>query len=446
MTDIIKPPASIKSEQALLGILMLDSTAFEDIAGRLSPQDFYIGQHRIIFECMSKMRAENKPIDLISLGEALSGTEASDLGYLNELAANVTSTVNMLSYVRIIREKSLQRRLIELAAHMSQSAQEPGGREVKELVSEAEQALLAISDEHSRSEGGFKLFGDVLGGVIQGAAERVAATQSDSKAAVKTYYPNLDGALTGLQRGDLIIIAGRPSMGKTTFAINIAENVAFNSNLPVAVFSMEMGAEQIATRIICSRARVDAQDIRQGRISEYQWQRIFETQARLHDKPLFINDTPSLSVTALSGHARRLANRVGGLGLIVIDYIQLMRGSNTENRSTELSEISRGLKALARELDCPVVCLSQLNRGVENRMNKRPMMSDLRESGAIEQDADVIMFIYRDWVYDKDADKNLAEIIIGKQRNGPIGTIRMAFKGGLTRFECPVSDDAFRPV
>ena len=440
----INPPESVKSEQALIGSLIVSPDALEDVASRLTKDDFFYERHRIIFECMLDMRSANKPIDLIALSDELA-VHGMDLKYLNDLAINAPSAANILSYVRIIREKSAQRRMVELAASLCRAAQEPG-RDVKSLLAEAEKGFADISNDHSKNESAFKRVGELFGTVIADAAERTLGPDGNSKTSVKTFYPNLDGVLTGLHRGDLVIVAGRPSMGKTTFAINIAENVAFNSDLPVAVFSMEMSDEQIATRIICSRARVDAQDIRQGRINEYQWQRIFETQNRLHDKPLYINDTPSLTVSALAGHARQLSRQTGGLGLIVIDYIQLMRGTNTENRSTELSEISRGLKALARELDCPVVCLSQLNRGVENRMNKRPMMSDLRESGAIEQDADVIMFIYRESVYDDDADKNLAEVIIGKQRNGPIGTVRMAFKGGLTRFECPVSDDAFRPV
>ena len=440
----INPPESAKSEQALIGSLIASPDALEDVASRLTKDDFFYERHRIIFGRMLDMRSANKPIDLIALSDKLSGF-GMDLQYLNELAINAPSAANILSYVRIIREKSAQRRMVELAASLCRAAQEPG-RDVKSLLAEAEKGFADISNDHSKNESAFKRVGELFGTVIADAAERTLGPDGNSKTSVKTFYPNLDGVLTGLHRGDLVIVAGRPSMGKTTFAINIAENVAFNSELPVAVFSMEMSDEQIATRIICSRARVDAQDIRQGRINEYQWQRIFETQNRLHDKPLYINDTPSLTVSALAGHARQLSRQTGGLGLIVIDYIQLMRGTNTENRSTELSEISRGLKALARELDCPVVCLSQLNRGVENRMNKRPMMSDLRESGAIEQDADVIMFIYRESVYDDDADKNLAEVIIGKQRNGPIGTVRMGFKGGLTRFECPVTDDSFRPV
>ena len=301
----------------------------------------------------------------------------------------------------------------------------------------AERIVLAINERNSRGQRGFQPMATLVREVSEKIIDLYQNQQGSEVTGVPTGYPNLDRELAGLQRGDLIIIAGRPSMGKTSFAINIAENVGVRQELPVAVFSLEMGGDQLAQRLISSVANIDAQKLRKAQLEDEEWNAFSKAVHRLENKPIYIDDTPALMISELSSRARRLVNQTGPLGLIVVDYIQLMTGrAGVDNRSTELSEISRGLKALAKELHCPVIVLSQLNRSLEQRADKRPIMSDLRESGAIEQDADVIMFIYREVVYNKDTpDKNLAEIIIAKQRNGPIGTLRMVFRGGNTRFE-----------
>lgn len=437
--QIRRPPESVRSEQSLLGALLLDARALDSITDVVKAEDFYRNDHRLIFEHIQKLVGQNKPVDVITLSEELKNCNLEEvtggLSYLNELAVNATSTANIRRYAQIVREKSVLRQMIEIGDRMITNAVNPEGRELDELLSEAERDVLGINEQNSQGKRGFRSFNTLMTEVTSRLVELYQNTGQDVTG-VKTHYPNMDYVLAGLQKGDLIIVAGRPSMGKTTLAINIAENIAFRSDLPVAIFSMEMGAEQIAQRVICSQARIDAQEMRKGKLDDAQWQKFGQVVQALEKKSFWVDDTPSLRINDLASRARRLVTQTGPLALIVVDYIQLMQGrSSAENRSTELSEISRGLKALAKELDCPVICLSQLNRSVDSRPDKRPMMSDLRESGAIEQDADVIMFIYRDWVYNKEADPSQAEVIVAKQRNGPIGTLRFVFKGGLTRFE-----------
>ena len=436
-----RPPQSINSEQSILGGLMIDNNALDSIIDLVQPDDFYRRDHRIIFEQISSMIQRGRPADVLTVSEALKDAgqenEAGGLAYLNELVNNTPSAANIRRYAEIVHDKSVLRQLITAGDRMVTNALAPEGRDTTQILDEAEREVLAINERNSRGQRGFQ----PMATLIREVSERIIDIYTNMKGSdvtgVPTGYPNLDKELSGMQRGDLIIIAGRPSMGKTSFAINIAENVGVRQELPVAVFSLEMGGDQLAQRLISSVANIDAQKLRKAQLADEEWTAFSKAVHRLENKPIYIDDTPALMISELASRARRLMNQTGPLGLIVVDYIQLMTGrAGSDNRSTELSEISRGLKALAKELHCPIIVLSQLNRSLEQRADRRPIMSDLRESGAIEQDADVIMFIYREVVYNKDTpDKNLAEIIIGKQRNGPIGTLRMVFRGGNTRFE-----------
>ena len=435
MTDLIedpaaqavrRPPQSINSEQSILGGLMIDNNALDSIVDIIQPDDFYRRDHKIIYEHIAAMIQRGRPADSLTVAESLRDagldTDTGGFAYLAELVNNTPSAANIRRYAEIVHDKSVL---------------QPEGRETAQILDEAERIVLAINERNSRGQRGFQPMATLVREVSEKIIDLYQNQQGSEVTGVPTGYPNLDRELAGLQRGDLIIIAGRPSMGKTSFSINIAENVGVRQELPVAVFSLEMGGDQLAQRLISSVANIDAQKLRKAQLEDEEWNAFSKAVHRLENKPIYIDDTPALMISELSSRARRLVNQTGPLGLIVVDYIQLMTGrAGVDNRSTELSEISRGLKALAKELHCPVIVLSQLNRSLEQRADKRPIMSDLRESGAIEQDADVIMFIYREVVYNKDTpDKNLAEIIIAKQRNGPIGTLRMVFRGGNTRFE-----------
>ncbi len=444
--SVRRPPQSINSEQAILGGLMVDNTALDSITDVVHPEDFCRRDHRLIFEHIQKIVAKGQPADCVTVLESLRNAgqeaEAGGFAYLAELVNSSPSAANIRRYAEIVHDKAVLRQLITIGDKMVESALAPEGRETRDILDEAERDVLAINEKNARGQRGFQpmstLITEVSARIIELYSTR---SENDSEVTgVSTGYRNLDTVTAGLQRGDLIIIAGRPSMGKTAFALNIAEHVAMNLELPVAVFSMEMGAEQLAQRMISSVGRLDSQVLRKGRLSSEDWDKFSLAVQKLETKPMYIDDTPGLTISELTSRARRLVHQTGPLGLLVVDYLQLMqgtrRGREMENRAQELSEISRGLKALAKELNVPVLALSQLNRSVDARENRRPRMSDLRESGAIEQDADIIMFIYRDVVYNKDTEeKNLAEIIIGKQRNGPIGTLRMTFLGEHTRFE-----------
>ncbi len=428
---------------------MIDNNALDSIVDLVRPEDFCRRDHRLIFEHITNMVQRGKPADVLTVFESLSDAGLQDdvggFAYLNELVNNTPSAANIRRYAEIVHDKSVLRQLITVGDKLVSTALNPEGRETNDILSEAEREVLAINERNSRGQRGFQSMATLVRDVSDKIIDIYNNQQGSDVTGVPTGYPNLDRELAGLQRGDLIIVAGRPSMGKTSFALNMAENIGIRQELPVAIFSLEMGGDQLAQRLISSVGNIDAQKLRKAQLSDEEWSNFAKAVHRLEDKPIYIDETPGLMINELASRARRLMNQTGPLGLIVVDYIQLMPGrSNADNRSTELSEISRGLKALAKELHCPVIVLSQLNRSLEQRTNKRPIMSDLRESGAIEQDADVIMFIYRDIVYNPETpDKDLAEIIIAKQRNGPIGTLRMVFRGGNTRFEAWSGDDGY---
>jgi replicative DNA helicase len=437
------PPHSIEAEQSLLGGLLLDNKAFEKISDLVREGDFYRFEHQHIYRHIYKLLERGKPVDVITVAESLeasgSGCDTGGLAYLGELAANTPSAANIRRYAEIVRERAVLRQLVTAGDEIADSALNPMGREAKTLLDEAEAKVFAIAEGGLRHQIGFQRINDLLSQVVDRVQELHDRENSSEVTGVPTGYHDLDNKTSGLQPGDLLIVAGRPSMGKTSFALNIAEYVAIEVGLPVAVFSMEMSGSQLAMRMLSSVGRIDANHLRTGRLNDDEWSRLSFALGKMHEAPMYIDETPALTSIDLRTRARRLHRQCGKLGLIVIDYLQLMSGNgggNSENRATEISEISRSLKSLAKELSVPVMALSQLNRALEQRTSKRPMMSDLRESGAIEQDADVIIFIYRDEVYTPETpDKGVAEVIIGKQRNGPIGTVRLTFIGEYTRFE-----------
>ena len=431
------PPHSIEAEQAVLGGLMLDNRAWEQIADRISETDFYRKEHRLIYRSIARLEAADIPFDVVTLSEELEKThelnDAGGLVYLGRLAKETPSAANIRAYADIVRERSVLRQLIETGTDIAGNAYNPEGRDSKTLLDEAERNIFKIAEQGSRVGNGFVDIKRLLTNTVEKIDEIFGLEGHIT--GVPTGFHEFDKMTTGLQEGDLVIVAGRPSMGKTTFAMNIAENAAIAENIPVAIFSMEMPGESLTMRMISSLGRINQQNLRTGDLTDDDWPRITSAVSILSDKKVFIDDSAALSVSEVRARARRL-KREHGLGLIVIDYLQLMQGSGSENRATEISEISRGLKALAKELSVPVIALSQLNRSLEQRPDKRPVMSDLRESGAIEQDADLIVFIYRDEVYNDDSpQKGTAEIIIGKQRNGPIGKTRVTFLGKYTKFE-----------
>ena len=433
------PPHSLSAEQSVLGGLMLDNEAWDKIADKVAEDDFYRADHRLIFRAVADLADDNRPFDVVTLSGWLESNqkleEAGGLAYLGTLAKETPSAANIAAYAEIVRERSIMRQLISVGTDIANSGYQPEGRDSKALLDQAESKVFKIAEQGNRGKTGMVSIKNLLAGVVDRIDELY---QSDNPiTGIPTGWTDFDEMTSGLQPSDLVIVAGRPSMGKTTLAMNLAEQTAIKTRKPVAVFSMEMSGEQLAMRMMSSLGRIDQSKVRTGKLDDDDWARLTSAMGILADAPLFIDDTPALSPTELRARARRMA-REHGLGLIVIDYLQLMQSSSRsgENRATEISEISRGLKALAKELNVPVVALSQLNRSLEQRPNKRPIMSDLRESGAIEQDADVIVFIYRDEVYnDESPDKGIAEIIIGKQRNGPIGTVRLTFQGRYTRFE-----------
>ena len=441
LDSIRVPPHSIEAEQSVLGGLLLDNAAWDRIADFINEGDFYRYDHRIIFQCIVKLINASKPADVITVFDALTAINKADdaggLTYLNALAQNTPSAANIRRYAEIVRDRGVLRKLITVSDEIAGQAFNPQGKEVKQMLDEAESKIFAIAEEGSRGAQGFTAIQPLLTQVVERIDELYNRDHTSDITGVPTGFTDLDKMTSGLQPGDLIIVAGRPSMGKTAFSINIAETVAIESGLPVAVFSMEMGGTQLAMRMLGSVGRLDQHRLRTGRLIDEDWPRLTHAIQKMNDAQLYIDETPALSSIELRARSRRLARQCGKLGLIVIDYLQLMSGnSQGENRATEISEISRSLKGLAKELQCPVIALSQLNRSLEQRPNKRPVMSDLRESGAIEQDADVILFIYRDQVYNPDSpDKGTAEIIIGKQRNGPIGSVRLTFLGEFTKFD-----------
>ncbi|HZW86710.1 MAG TPA: replicative DNA helicase [Gallionella sp.] len=443
LEQIKLPPHSVEAEQSVLGGLLLESSAMDKISDLVMAEDFYRHEHRLIFSQIVRLTELSKPIDVITVAEALEIAGELDkvggLPYLGGLAQNVPSAANVRRYGEIVRERSIMRKLVEVGGDIASSAYNPTGRDAAQLLDEAESMVFEIAEAGSRGQQGFTRMPPLLTKVVERIETLYARENQNDVTGTATGFTDLDRYTSGLQAGELIIVAGRPSMGKTAFSINIAENIALDSKLPVAIFSMEMAASQLAMRMLGSVGKLNQHDLRTGRLQEDDWGHLTQALGKLNDAPIFIDESAALSSLDVRARARRLHRQEKGLGLIVVDYLQLMSsnvGKASENRATEISEISRSLKALAKELHVPVMALSQLNRSLEQRPNKRPVMSDLRESGAIEQDADLILFIYRDEVYNSDSpDKGKAEIIIAKQRNGPIGKVELAFRGEFTRFD-----------
>ena len=445
-TSLKIPPHSIEAEQAILGGLFLDQQAWNKVAELISGDDFYRRDHQLIFNAIAKLDTDSKPFDLVTVAEWLENNQqlndAGGLSYLAALADSTPGASNITTYAEIVRTRSILRQLIRATTDISDSVFNPMGRSSNEILDTAEQTIFQIAEQESRGRKNYSSIKDLLVGTLDRIDELYH--KKSHITGVASGFADFDRQTAGLQNSDLIIVAGRPSMGKTAFAINLAENAIIKDGLSVAVFSMEMSGEQLAMRMMSSLGRIDQHKVRTGKLEDEDWPRLTSAVEILKDSKLYIDDTPALTPAELRARCRRLA-REHGLDMVIIDYLQLMQVPGTkENRATEISEISRSLKAMAKELNIPVIALSQLNRSLEQRPNKRPVMSDLRESGAIEQDADVIVFIYRDEVYDDESpDKGIAEIIIGKQRNGPIGTIKLSFLGRFTRFENYVEDSPF---
>lgn len=435
------PPHSIETEQSVLGGLMLDNQAWDKIADIIIGDDFYRHDHRLIFQHICKLIEHNKPADVVTVAESLElSAELETVGglsYIGALAQNTPSAANIKRYAEIVRERSIMRNLAQVGVQITESAFNPAGRSAVDLLDEAESRVFEIAEEGARNNQGFVDIQPLLKEVVERIELLYSRESPNDVTGVASGFHDLDQKTSGFQPGDLIIVAGRPSMGKTAFSLNIAEHVALELEKPVAVFSMEMGGAQLAMRMLGSVGRLDQHKVRTGRLDDDDWPKLTHALGKLSDAPIHIDESAALSALEVRARARRLYRQYGELGLIVVDYLQLMSSSSPgENRATEISEISRALKSLAKELKVPLIALSQLNRSLEQRPNKRPVMSDLRESGAIEQDADVILFIYRDEVYNPETqDKGIAEIIIGKQRNGPIGKVNLTFLGEYTRFE-----------
>ena len=438
LTSLKVPPHSLEAEQAVLGGLMLDNSVWDMVSERVMEEDFYRHEHQLIFRVMLSQSEADKPIDVVTLVEALDSLgeleSAGGLDYLSDLANNARGSANIGAYADIIAERAKLRKLIRVAYEIAERGYSPGGQKADDVLDVAEQKVFQIADDRPKDGGP-----QAINPLLQAAVNRIDELFNSEGAltGLPTGYKDLDEKTSGLQKADLIIVAGRPSMGKTSFAMNLAENALLLAEKPVLVFSLEMPAESLIFRMLSSIGRIDQKRLRSGKLEEEDWPKLTMAVSKLKDKPLLIDDSVGLSPMEMRSRARRVVREHGQLGLIVVDYLQLMQIKGYgDNRVGEISEISRSLKTMAREFQCPVIALSQLNRSLEQRPNKRPVMSDLRESGAIEQDADIIAFVYRDEVYNEDTqDKGVAEIIIGKQRNGPIGTVRLGFMGQYTRFE-----------
>ncbi|MEH6471078.1 MAG: replicative DNA helicase [Halopseudomonas sp.] len=437
------PPHSVEAEQSVLGGLMLDDSVWDPVNEIIVADDFYRPEHRVIFRTMEALFKAEQPIDVVTLSEELDRHQAQDqvggLDYLIDLARNTPSTANVRAYSAIVKERSTLRRLIGVATEISDNAFHTEGRSSADILDEAERKVLQIAEGRDQ-EGGPRSVNPLL----ESALDRIDElfNSGTTMTGITSGFNDLDKMTSGLQRSDLVIVAARPSMGKTTFAMNLVENALMAQDKPVLVFSLEMPAEGLVTRMLASLGKIDQTRVRDGKLEEDDWPKLTNAVNMLKDKPLYIDDSSGVSPSEMRSRARRIMREHGSMGMIMVDYLQLMSlKGQVESRTQEISEISRTLKALAKEMNCPVVALSQLNRSLENRPNKRPVNSDLRESGAIEQDADVIMFIYRDEVYNEDSEyKGQAEIIIGKQRNGPIGTCRLAFIGKHSKFQDLAAD------
>jgi replicative DNA helicase len=441
------PPHSVEAEQAVLGGLMIANEHWDSVAEILSEEHFFRHDHQTIFRTMHHLATAEEPLDVVTLSDQLNNDhileQVGGLAYLGELANNTPSAANIVAYAKIIHEKFVTRRLISASTDITEASYNPEGRSAEELVEMAERKITEIG-ESGPKDGGPLNINPILKGTVDKIDELFNTDETFT--GVTTGFDDLNEMTSGLQNSDLIIVAARPSMGKTTFSMNLVENALLQAGVCVVVFSMEMPAEQLVMRSLASIGGINQTRVRTGKLEEEDWPKLSSAVSKLKDKPLYIDDTPALSPAEMRARLRRIQKDEGKIGMIMLDYVQLMQIKGfTEGRTAEISEISRSLKGLAKEFECPVVALSQLNRSLEQRPNKRPINSDLRESGAIEQDADIIMFIYRDEVYNEDSpDKGIAEIIIGKQRNGPIGTCRLAFQGALSRFT-NLAPDYYRP-
>ena len=438
MTDPLVPPHNVQAEQSLLGGLMLDPSAWDAIADKVGEADFYRREHRLIFAAMEHLEAAGQPFDMVTVAEALERSHqlevAGGMPYLGAIAKETPSAANVKAYAKIVREHSVQRQLVAMAGTISAMALNPQGREATALLDEAERRVFEIAETAARGGGGFQPARALLGKAVNRI--ELLFQRNESVTGLPTGFDDLDRLTLGLQPSDLIVIAGRPSMGKTTFAMNIAENVALAAKRPVAVFSLEMAGDALMMRMMASGGQVNLKRVRTGQLKDDEWPRLTSSVDEIAQAPLFVDDTPALSPSEVRARARRLKRELGELGLIVIDYLQLMQAPGVgENRATEIAAISRSLKALAKELTVPVIALSQLNRNLEQRPSKRPVLADLRESGSIEQDADHVWMLYRDEVYDEDSkDKGMAELHIRKHRNGETGTIKLTFLAEYTKF------------
>lgn len=431
------PPHSIEAEQAVLGGLLLNNASWDVVGDLISEGDFYRADHRALWRAITRQIEDNKPADVLTVGNALKADKdvrADALTYLHQIASGTPSVANIRRYAEIVREQAILRRLAEAGCAIADSAYARQGREARQVLDEAENRILEIRQVGTHRDETFRGMSSMLAETMNKLDD--LHRNPNSVTGKSTGFVDLDEKTTGLQDGDLIVVAGRPSSGKTALAMNLVEAVAIEQKLPVLVFSMEMSGTQLMNRFLSSVGRVDSHKIRTGRLDSTDWERLSKALAALNEAPIEIDESGALTALEVRARARRKWRQYGGIGLIVVDYLQLMQVEGDNNRATQLSDITRALKLMGKELSCPVVVISQLNRSLESRTNKRPIMSDLRDSGGIEQDADVIFFVYRDEVYDEESpDKGIAEIIIGKQRAGPIGTVRLTFISHLTRFE-----------
>jgi replicative DNA helicase len=442
--DYLQMTASMEAEQSIIGALLLDNQAFDEIGDKLVPQDFFNEAHRILYETLTHQLAQGVAVDVVTLSEELDRQKLAErvggLAYLAEVANNTPSAANIRRYAEIVHSRALLRRLQAATSEISKLAEMPAGRDVAEVIDQAEALIFEVAQDNVRSGSGIVSIRPVLSTVMDRLQELADREDQSAITGMTTSLTDLDSITGGLQDTDLIVVAGRPGMGKTTLAVNMAEHIAIVERKPVAIFTMEMPQTQLAMRMLSSIGRIEHDRLRSGLLTEDEWSQLTYAFGLLHDAPIFIDETPAVTPSMIRTRCRRLTREHGKLGLVVIDYLQLMASDRSARsnqlRSEELSDISRAIKALAKELRCPVVALSQLNRSLEQRPNKRPIPSDLRESGAIEQDADLIAFVYRDEVYNPDSpDRGMAEVIIGKHRNGPLGTVRCAFRGNYSRFE-----------
>ncbi|MBY6094343.1 replicative DNA helicase [Priestia flexa] len=441
MDQLKLPPHSLEAEQSVLGGLMLNSDLFDQVSERVVKDDFYSRSHQLIFAAMSVLLERGEPLDLVTVSEELDKQgELEAVGgipYLSDIARNTPSVANLTAYASIVRERAVVREMIKVANEIADAGFNPDGRDSSQLLDLAESKVFKIAEKRANANEGPEDIKTVLSKTVD-KIEQLFNNPHNGVTGVSTGYSDLDKMTAGLQPSDLVIVAARPSMGKTTFAMNLCEQAAMNEDKPVLIFSLEMPSEQIMMRMLASLGRVDQTKIRTGQLNDDDWARVSSTMGLMMEQgKMYIDDGSGLTPTEVRSRARRVAREHGGISMIMVDYLQLMQvPALSDNRTLEIAEISRSLKALAKELQCPVVALSQLNRSLEQRADKRPVNSDLRESGSIEQDADLIMFIYRDEVYHPDtAEKGLAEIIIGKQRNGPIGKVPLTFQGQFSRFD-----------